>query len=114
MLKMGVAIFLGLAAMTADPIETSRKTYTNCLREFHNTSVTDKLSISDFRDKVKLACETERGNYQSTLVRSERSFGASVKEAEAYAAEEIQIVIDVISTAFADNASEGAKLLPEK
>ncbi len=114
MLKMGVAIFLGLAAMTADPIEASRKAYSNCLREFHNTSVVDKISISDFREKIKLACETERTAYQSTLVRSERSFGASVKEAEAYAAEELQIVIDVISTAFADNAGEGAKLLPER
>lgn len=114
MLKMGVAIFLGLAAMAADPVETSRKSYSNCLREFHNTSVTEKLSNSDFRDKVKLACEAERTAYQSTLVRSERSFGASVKEAEAYAAEEIQIIIDVISTAFADNAGQGAKLLPEK
>ncbi len=113
MLATGAAILLSMAAMTADSVDSSRKAFSNCLRTFHNTSVGEKLGLSDFREKVKIACEVERGTYSAAVVRSERGFGSSVKEAEAYAAEEIFLIVDGIMTSFGDNVGEGITLVPE-
>jgi hypothetical protein len=114
MFATGIAILLSMATTAADPVETSRKTYSNCLREFHNTSVKDKIGVSDFREKIAAACIDERSTYNTVVVRSERGFGSSLKDAEAYASEEIQAIVDVIVTAFSDNVGEGSTLPPEK
>jgi hypothetical protein len=113
MLATGVAILISMSAMSADAVDTSRKAYSNCLRGFHNTSVTEKLSIPDFREKVRMACETERSTYSAAVVRSERSFGSNVKDAEAFAAEEIALIVEGVITSFVDNAGEGITLVME-
>jgi hypothetical protein len=48
------------------------------------------------------------------LAKSERSFGSSQAEAEKFAAEEIQMLVDSIVTSFNENVENGAKLTPEK
>ncbi len=113
MLATGAAILLSMAAMSADSLDNSRKAFSNCLRTFHNTAVTEKDSLSSFREKVKTACEAERSAYNAAVVRSERSFGSSAKEAEAYAAEEVAMIVDVIITSFGDNVGQGITLVPE-
>jgi hypothetical protein len=113
MLATGAAILLSMAAISADSIDNSRKAFSNCLRNLHNTSVTEKDSLSSFREKVKTACEAERSAYNAAVVRSERGFGSSAKEAEAYAAEEVAMIVEVIISAFGDNAAQGITLVPE-
>lgn len=114
MFATGIAILLSMATTAADPVETSRKAYSNCLREFHNASMKEKIGVSDFRETITAACVDERTAYNTIVVRSERGFGSTVKDAEAYAAEEIQAIVDVMVTAFSDNVGEGSTLPPEK
>jgi hypothetical protein len=47
-------------------------------------------------------------------VKSERSFGSSQAEAEKFANEEIQMLVDSVVTSFNENVESGAKLTPEK
>jgi hypothetical protein len=47
-------------------------------------------------------------------VKSERSYGSSLADAEKFAAEEIQMLVDSVVTSFNENVEGGAKLTPEK
>jgi hypothetical protein len=82
--------------------------------EVHNVAVTEKASPSAFIKTSDAACPTERAAYKAILVKSERSYGSSQAEAEKFAAEEIQMLIDSVVTSFNENVENGAKLTPEK
>ena len=100
--------------MKADPMNDARKAFNNCMIETHNKGVTDKVSPSDFLKTAETACTTERTAYQSMLVKAERGYGSSQKDAEKFAGEEIQMMMDGIVSSFNENAESGAKLSPEK
>ncbi len=107
-------MMLSMVAQKADPLNTARKALNNCMVEVHNKGVTDKTSPSDFLKTAEVACPTERTAYHGMLVRAERGYGSSQKDAEKYADEEIQMMIDGVVTAFNENVDSGAKLSLEK
>jgi hypothetical protein len=109
-----LAMALNMAAMKADPQNDARKAYNNCLVEEHNSAVEAKKSGSAFNEQIAGACTEKRKAYFDIIVRAEKSFGSKQADAEQYANEEIQAVIDSITSAFSENASNGAKLQPEK
>jgi hypothetical protein len=114
MMSLVAATLLSMAAMKADPMDNARKAYNNCMIETHNKGVTDKVSPSDFLKAAEAACPTERTTYHSMLVKAERGYGSSQKDAEQFANEEVQMMIDGVVSAFNENAETGAKLTPEK
>jgi hypothetical protein len=114
MLTLVAATMLSMAAMKADPMDNARKAYNNCMIETHNTAVGEKASPSDFVKTAESACTTERTAYRDILVRSEKSYGSSQKDAEKFADEEVQMIVDSVVTSFNQNIENGAKLTPEK
>ena len=114
MISLVAATLLSMAAMKGDPMDDARKAFNNCMIETHNTAVGEKASPSDFIKTSDAACPTERSAYKEILVKSERSYGSSVADAEKFAAEEIQMIVDSIVTSFNENVENGAKLTPEK
>ena len=114
MISLVAATLLSMAAMKGDPMDDARKAFNNCMIETHNTAVGEKASPSDFIKTSDAACPTERAAYKEILVKSERSYGSSVADAEKFAAEEIQMIVDSIVTSFNENVESGAKLTPEK
>ena len=108
------ALLLSMTAQKADPVDNARKTFNNCMIETHNKSVDEKSSPSDFVRTAEAACAAERANYRDVLIRSERSFGSSQKDAEKFAGEEVQMIVDSVVAAFNENAGGGAKLTAEK
>jgi hypothetical protein len=114
MLTLVAATMLSMAAMKADPMDNARKAYNNCMIETHNKAVGEKVSPSDFLKAAEGACMTERTAYHDMMVRAERGYGSSAKEAEQFANEEVQMMIDGIVSSFNENAETGAKLTPEK
>lgn len=114
MMTLVAAIMLSMAAQKADPLNTARKAYNNCMIETHNKGVTDKVSPSDFLKTAEGACMTERTAYHGMLVKAERGYGSSQKDAEQFANEEVQMMIDGVVSAFNENSATGAKLSPEK
>ncbi len=114
MMTLVAALMLSMAAQKADPMNNARKAYNNCMIETHNKGVTDKVTPSDFLKTAESACTTERTIYHDMMVKAERGYGSSAKDAEQFAKEEVQMMIDGIVSSFNENAETGAKLTPEK
>lgn len=107
-------MMLSMAAQKADPLDNARKAFNNCMVEVHNKAVDDKASPSDFLKTAEAACPTERSTYRDIMIKAERGYGSSVKDAEQFASEEIQMMLDGIVSSFNENAATGAKLSREK
>ena len=114
MITIIATAMLSMAAMKGDPIDNARKAFNNCMIEVHNVAVAEKAAPSAFIQTSDAACPTERAAYKAILVKSERSYGSSLAEAEKFAAEEIQMLVDSVVTSFNENIESGAKLTPEK
>lgn len=114
MITLVAATMLSMAAMKADPLDNARKAFNNCMIEAHNTAVGEKASPSAFLKTTETACTTERTSYRDIMVKAERGYGSSLKEAEKFADEEVQMIIDSIVSSFNENVESGAKLTPEK
>ncbi len=109
-----IAIILALAAPKADPIDDARKAFSNCLFTLHNDNIKVNISLADFRKLADSGCTVEREAYHAIIVKSERNFGSNANEAAAYADEEVQAIISVIKTNYAENLDKGAVLTLEK
>lgn len=105
---------LSMAAMKADLMDDARKAFNNCMIETHNKGVAEKMSPSSFTKAADEACIPERTVYRDILIKSERSYGSSQKDAEKFASEEVQMIVDSVVSSFNENVESGAKLTPEK
>ena len=114
MISLVAATLLSMAAMKGDAMDNARKAFNNCMIETHNTAVGEKATPSDFIKTSDVACPTERAAYKEILVKSERSYGASAADADKFASEEIQMIVDSVVASFNENVENGAKLTPEK
>lgn len=114
MLTLVAATMLSMAAMKADPMDDARKAFNNCMIETHNKGVAEKMSPSSFTKAADEACIPERTVYRDILIKSERSYGSSQKDAEKFASEEVQMIVDSVVSSFNENVENGAKLTPEK
>ena len=118
---LAFAMALNMAAMNmanmanmADVQDNARKAFNNCLVEEHNSAVEAKKSGAEFNEQIAAACVDTRKTYHDLIVKAERGFGSKPAEAEEYAKEEIQAVVDSITAAFGENVSSGARLQAEK
>ena len=115
---LAMAATLAMAAMNmatmGDAMDNARKAFNNCLVEEHNSAVEAKKSGAEFNEQVAAACTAQRKAYHDLIVKQERSMGSKQAEAEQYANEELQVVVDSITAAFGENVSSGARLQPEK
>ena len=114
MLTLVAAMMLSMAAQKADPLDNARKAFNNCMIETHNKGIDEKASPSSFVKTTETACTAERTAYHGMMVKAERSYGSSQKDAEQFANEEVQMLIDSVVTAFNENVERNAKLTPEK
>ncbi|APG62682.1 hypothetical protein LPB140_07635 [Sphingorhabdus lutea] len=112
-----IIILAALLASTpafADKMDDSRAAYAKCLTEFHNEQIDAGSSVRSFNQSVVEACAEQKAAFTKMVVASEKGFGSSTSEAEAYAGEEVQIMIDAITTQFQANIEEKTKIIQEK
>ena len=114
MITIIATALLSMAAMKGDAMDNGRKAFNNCMIETHNAAVMEKASPSAFIKISDAACPTQRAAYKEILVKSERSYGSSQADADKFASEEIQMIVDSIVASFNENVENGAKLTPEK
>lgn len=114
MLTLVAASMLSMAAMKADPMDNARKAFNNCMIETHNKAIDDKTTPNSFTKIADEACTAERTAYRDILIKSERSYGSSQKDAEKFAGEEVQMIVDSVVAGFNENVENNAKLTPEK
>jgi hypothetical protein len=113
MISMIMAMALSMAP-AKDPVDNARRTFNNCLIEIHNKSVGDKMSASAFRDAVNAGCTAEKASYHDLIVKAELGYKSKPADAEQFAKEEVQSVIDYVNSNFSENIETGARMTPEK
>jgi hypothetical protein len=101
-------------APAKDPVDTARKAFNNCLIEIHNKSVGEKMSVGDFRKAIEGGCAAEKTAYHDLIVKAELGYKSKPADAEQFASEEVQSVLDYVTSAFGENVDNGAKMSPEK
>lgn len=114
MMMNALALAMAMMAMKGDPQDDARKALTNCFAEEHNTAVKGKKSGAEFNEQLEKACPDQRKTYFDILVKGELAFKAKQADAEQYANEEIQSIVDSITSSFGDNVSTGYLLEMEK
>lgn len=114
MFTLVAATMLSMATMKADAMDNARKAFNNCMIETHNKGIAEKMSPSSFTKAADEACVPERTAYRDILIKSERTYGSSQKDAENFANEEVQMIVDSVVSSFNENVENGAKLTPEK
>jgi hypothetical protein len=110
---MALAMALNMATM-GDAQDNARKALNNCYVEEHNKAVSEKKSSAEFNEQIAAACPEQRKAYHDLIVKLELSYKSKPADAEQYANDEVQSVIDSITAAFGENVTSGAKLQPEK
>jgi hypothetical protein len=113
MTVMALAMAMNMATMR-DVQDDARKALNNCMVEEHNKAVSEKKSGAAFNEQLSGACVDARKAFFDIVVKNERGYGSKQAEAEQYANDEIQTIVDSITSAFSENVSSGAKLQPEK
>jgi hypothetical protein len=114
MMMTVMAMALAMVAAKADPQDDARKALNNCFVEEHNKAVEEKKSGAAFNEQLADACTEKRKAFFDIVVKNERSYGSKQADAEQYANDEIQMIVDSITSAFSENVSNGARLQPEK
>jgi hypothetical protein len=114
MFKTGFVIIMAMLAAKADPQNMARKAFNNCLVGEHNKAIDAKSSAADFNKTAQTACTVERKAYHDIIVKNERGFGSSAKEADEFANEEVQGIVDSITSAFSQNSEASSKMVEEK
>jgi hypothetical protein len=111
---LALAMAMNMVAMKADPQDDARKAFNNCLVDEHNSAVKEKKSGSEFNTQIAAACTETRKKYHDLVVKAEIGFKSKPADAEQYATEELQAVVDSITSAFSENVATGAQLQKEK
>lgn len=91
-LTLIMALAMGMAQ--GDPVDSARKGFNACLTKFTNESLAAKKSPSDFTKEAADACAPEKKTLVDAMVASEMQYGGKKAEAESYASEESQMMVD--------------------
>lgn len=108
---MSLTLLVAMAMMMAqgDPVDAPRKSFNTCLTKFTNDSLEAKKEPTDFAKAASDACTTEKAALMSAMVKSEMQYGGKQAEAERYAGEEVQMMIDSFVGSYGEFLSSGSR-----
>lgn len=102
-------IAMAMVAAPADPVEAARKDFNECLTKFANESLEAKKEQSAFTKESAEACPAEKTKLIEAMVKSEMQYGGKKAEAESYANEETQMIIDSYVGSYGDFLSSNTR-----
>jgi hypothetical protein len=108
------AIMMAMATPKNDPVTIARKAFSNCLVDVTVASLEKKDAESAFMDIAKAACADEKAKFHSAIVASERSIGSKMADAEEFANDEVQGLIERYTGSYADFAKDGSQPTKQK
>jgi hypothetical protein len=108
------AIMMAMATPKNDPVMIARKAYSNCMVDVTIASLEKKDAEAAFVEKAKAACPDEQAKFRSAVIASERGFGSKMADAEEFANDEVQGLIERYTGSYADYAKEGAQPTKQK
>jgi hypothetical protein len=109
-----VAIMLAMAPAKNDPVTNARKAFSNCLVDVTIASLDKKDAETAFAEIAKAACPDEKAKFRSAVIASERGFGSKISDAEEFASDEVQGLIERYTGSFADFAKDNTRPTKQK
>lgn len=101
-MSLTLTIAMAMAMAQGDPVEAARKGFNDCLVKFTNESLDAKKDQSAFTKESSEACPAEKTKLIEAMVKSEMQYGGKKAEAESYAGEETQMIIDSYVGSYGD------------
>lgn len=92
-----------------DPVETARKGLNECLTTYTNAALDAKTAPAEFTKQSSDACPAEKAKFVEALVASEMQYGGKKAEAESYASEEAQMILDSYVGSYGDYLSSSTR-----
>ncbi|MFN3819736.1 hypothetical protein [Blastomonas sp.] len=108
---MSLTLFFAMAMSMAqgDPVESARAGYNACLTTYTNEALEAKKTPAEFTKAVGGACATEKTKLLEAMVKSEMQYGGKKADAESYAAEETQMIVDSYVGSYGDYLSSNTR-----
>jgi hypothetical protein len=95
-------IAMAMTMAAADPVDTARKEFNDCLVKFTNESLDAKKPQPEFTKESATACPVEKAKLVELMVKAEMQYGGKKDEAESYANDEAQMIIDSYVGSYGD------------
>jgi hypothetical protein len=108
------AIMLAMAPTKNDPVTIARKAFSNCLVDVTIASLEKKEAETAFVEIATAACPDEKSKFRNAVIASERGFGSKMSDAEEFANDEVQGLIDRYTGSYADFAKDNTQPTKQK
>lgn len=108
-MSLTVLIAMAMTMAAADPVDMARKDFNDCLTKFTNESLDAKKPQSDFTKEAETACTAEKTKLIELMIKAEMQYGGKKAEAESYANEETQMMIDSYVGTYGDYLSSNTR-----
>ncbi|MEM1131685.1 MAG: hypothetical protein AAGH53_01985 [Pseudomonadota bacterium] len=102
------ALTLMVAAQAADA-DALRKAYSNCMVDVTIENLDNKVKERAFRNVAKDACPAERAAYIEAIVKDEMEYDATQEEAQKYATEEADGIIEAMAGGYGDMVASNTR-----
>ena len=110
---LSIALFSAASATNIADAGTARVAYSNCLVEFTNAQLDEKVGTGTFKKDVQTACSAERTAMIAAIQKDEMEFGSSQSEATSYATEEADGVLFAFTDGYAGYVSSSTRPVKE-
>ncbi len=87
-------------AMQSDATRASRETFTRCLRQFVDSSITARKTADQFRTEYAQACMAEQTAFREAMIRRDMGMRSTRASAEESANQELQDARENFSAQF--------------
>lgn len=108
-MSLTLIVAMAMSMAQGDPADSARKSFNACLTKFTNESLDAKKAPADFTKESAEACTAEKTTLVDAMIKSEMQYGGKKAEAEAYAAEETQMIIDSYVGSYGDYLSSNTR-----
>lgn len=104
-MSLTLLMVMALSMAKDDPLETARQSLNTCLASYTNAKLDAETSSSEFTKSIAAACTKEQSELKALVIKVEMQYGDKRDEAESYAAEEIQMIIDSYTGSYGEYLS---------
>ncbi len=108
-MSLTLIVAMAMTMAQGDPVESARAGFNTCLTRFTNESLDAKKTPSDFTKEVAASCTEEKTKLMEAMIKSEMQYGGKKAEAESYAGEETQMMIDSYVGSYGDYLSSNTR-----
>ncbi len=105
------SLFMTANLAVQDAQEEARVSYNNCLVDEHNIAVQANMPVGAFEKDAASKCTAQRKAYYDIIYKTEKADGVSNSEADEYATEECNGVLEYIVREYAANLESKAELI---